>query len=188
MRISSLTTILPYTQLTKVREIYPIDYVTAKKHLRIDEDFEDDDEYIDTLCITATQLAENYLNKAIAKTLNTLRIDDFDDNWLQVMEGNFLSVVSVLDANNRAIGTIHQTSSHYDYFTIEWTTTISSNPLTVNFYTGYNDGETPELIKQAILIKVADLYDNQRSSLNWSGMQDSKVFETILNGFIAIRF
>jgi hypothetical protein len=179
---------LPGYQITKTREIYPLSLCQIKRHLRLHNDFTDDDDYLMDLLYSATQLAENYLNKAIAKTKNVLRIDDFNSDALKIYEGNFLSIVSVLDASNVAIGTIHQTSVHYDYFTVEWASSICADPITITFYTGYEEDETPELIRQSILIKIADMYDNQRSSLNWNGMTDSKVFETILNGFIAIRF
>jgi hypothetical protein len=179
---------VPEDQLTKTREIYPLSLCNIKRHLRLHNDFVDDDDYLMDLLHSATQMAENYLNKAICKTKNVLRINDFNSDVLKIYEGNFLSIVSVLDASSAAIGTVYQTSVHYDYFTIEWTASICTNPVQITFYTGYNEDETPELIKQAILVKTADFYDNQRSSLNWSGMTDSGVFERILNYDAAIRF
>jgi hypothetical protein len=179
---------LPDYQITKTREIYPLSLDVIKRHLRLHNDFTDDDDYLLELRHAATQMAENYLNKAIAKTLNVLRIDDFNDDWIQIMEGNFLSVVSVLDASNNATGTVHQTSTHYDYFTIEWTAPIAADPLTINFYTGFEDDEVPELIRQAILITISDFYDNNRASFNWSGVQDSKIVERILNQYQSYRF
>jgi len=179
---------LPIDQLTKTREVYPLSLNVVKRHLRLDNDFTDDDDYLMDLISAATQMAENYMGKAIAKTLNVLRVDDFSGDWARIMEGNFLSVVSVKDSNDVSIGTIKQTSSHYDYFTIQWTTSIAADPLYITFYTGYNENETPEIIKQAILTKIGDLYDNSRTSMLYSGLQDSKVFETILNSYQAIRF
>lgn len=175
-------------QIIKTKEIYPLALCNIKRHLRIHNDFVDDDDYLLGLRASATELAENYLNKAICKTKNVLRIDDFSSDCIQIMEGNFLSIVSVLDSNNTSIGTVHQTSIHYDYFTIEWTDLVSADPLTITFYTGYEEDQTPELLKQAILIKIADLYDNQRADMNWNGLSDNKTFEAILNGFQAIRF
>lgn len=186
--MSEIAYTIPDYQIVKTRELYPLSLCEIKRHLRLHNDFVDDDDYLDNLIIAATQMTENYLNKAICKTLNVLRIDDFSSDTLKVMEGNYLSTVSVHDQNDVSIGTVKQVSIHYDYFTIEWTSLVSADPLELTFYTGFNENETPELLKQAILIKAADLYDNQRSSLNWSGMQDSKVFENILNYYTAIRF
>ena len=180
--------IVPTFQLTKSKISYPISLDQAKRHLRIDNDFVDDDDYIQDLVYAATQMAENYLEKDIAKTLNTLRIDEFDDDTLSVYEGNFIELVSVKDSNGTAIGTIHQTSVHYDFFNLEWTGTLNADPIVILFHTGYNESECPEIIRQAILIKIGDLYDNSRSSLIYSGLTDSKVFETILNSYKSIRF
>lgn len=176
------------TQLTKVKVTYPLTLNIIKRHLRLDNDFVDDDDYIVELIKSATQLAENYIGKDIAYTKNVLRLDDFSDSSIQIMEGNFVSVDSVVNYASAPVGTIHSTSKHYDFFTIEWEGTITSDPLTITYYTGFANGDTPELIKQAILIKIADLYDNSRTSLIYSGLTDSKVFENILNGYQAIRF
>jgi hypothetical protein len=177
---------IPGYQLTKSKETYPISLDQVKRHLRLDNDFMDDDDYIQDLIYASTQLAENYLGKDISKTLNTLRIDQFDDDTVQIMDGNFISVVSVKDSNGSAIGTIHQTSTHYDYFTIEWVTSVASDPIEIKYYTGYDT--CPEVIKQSILIKCADLYDNTRTSLIYSGLTDSKVFENLLESYKSIRF
>jgi hypothetical protein len=179
---------IPSDQLVKTREIYPLSLCDIKRHLRLHNDFVDDDDYLEHLKKSATQMAENYLNKAICKTLNVLRIDSFSGDSVKIMEGNFLSIVSVLNATNVAVGTIHQTSVNYDYFTIEWTAPISSNPLTIRFYTGFEEDETPELIRQAILILISNLYDSQRSSVTWSGYSDNKIWESLLNYYLSIRF
>lgn len=179
---------VPEDQLTKTPEIYPLSLCEIKRHLRLHNDFVDDDDYLMGKRDAAVQMASNYLNKAIAKTRNVLRINDFNSDTLKIYEGNFLSIVSVVDASAVAIGTVHQTNVHYDFFTIEWENAICADPITITFYTGYEEDQTPELIKQACLVKIADFYDNQRSSLNWNGMTDSKVFETLLNYDAAIRF
>jgi hypothetical protein len=179
---------IPDDQLTKTRMIYPLSLCTIKRHLRLDNDFIDDDDYLEQLRKAGTQMAEAYLNKAIAKTLNVLRIDDFYSDTLKIYEGNFLSLVSVVNSSSVALGTLYQTSVHYDYFTLQWTNSICADPVTITFYTGFEEDQTPELINQAILIKIADLYDNSRSDFNWGGMNDNKVFETILNSYQAIRF
>lgn len=179
---------LPDYQITAQRELYPVTLSEIKRHLRLHNDFVDDDDYLMVLREVATQMAENYINKAISKTLNTIRIDDFNSDFIKIMEGNFLSVVDVTDSGGSSIGTVKQTSVHYDFFTIEWTASIASDPLTITFYTGFEEDQTPNVIKHAILIKIADLYDNQRSDYNWNGYADNKVFETILNAYVAMRF
>jgi len=179
---------VPEDQLLKTREIYPLSLCDIKRHLRIHNDFVDDDAYILELRNAAVQMCSNYLNKAIAKTLNALRIDDFYSDTLKVYEGNFLNIISIQDASSVVITTPYQTSNHYDFFTIEWDTFVCSDPIYINFYTGFEEDGTPELIKQACLIQISDFYDNERSSYNWAGMANSKVVERILNQYIAMRW
>ena len=177
-----------WTQESKTKISYPLSLSIVKRHLRLDNDFTDDDNYLDDLIITATTIAEDYIEKDIAKTLTQFRVDDFTGDWLRVNDGNFHSLVSVFNKDDVSIGTIYQTSKHSDFFQIEWTDFIESNPLKVSYYTGFDDNAYPSVFKQAILIKIADLYDNQRADLNWSGLQDNKIFETILNPYRAVRF
>jgi hypothetical protein len=180
--------LLNYTHnITKSKSIYPVNLSEAKRHLRVDIDYLDDDDYIRDLIVSATTMAENYINKDISYTLNTLKIYNFYDNTLNVNEGNFISVLDVVDANDASIGTIDYSIKKHNTFTINWTEYISSDPLTITFYTGYNDSEAPKLLKQAILIKIADLYDAGRSDYNWNGMVDNKVFESILNQYITYQ-
>lgn len=187
-RGSDIAYTIPEDQITKTKLIYPVTLCEAKRHLRLENDFRDDDDYITDLIKAATTLAENYINKDIAKTSNVLRINDFYSDSIKIYEGNFLSLTSVVDENDASIGTLYQTNKHFDYFSIEWAGYIESNPLTITFNTGYEEDECPELIKSAIMIKISDLYDNNRSSWIYSGMMDSKTFETILNYYAAMRF
>lgn len=175
-------------QETRTKEIYPVTLCEVKRHLRIDNDFVDDDAYLESLIQAATTMAENYIDKSIAKTLTEVRIDDFSGDFIKIFDGNFINVVSVLDSSDVSIGTIHQTSKHDDYFSIEWNDSFSSDPLKISYYAGFNEDATPALLKQAVLIKIADLYDSQRASLNWSGLINNRVFEEILNYYKNYRF
>jgi hypothetical protein len=74
---------IPSDQLVKTREIYPLSLCDIKRHLRLHNDFVDDDAYLEHLKKSAPQMAENYLNKAICKTLNVLRIDSFSGDSLE---------------------------------------------------------------------------------------------------------
>jgi hypothetical protein len=180
---------LPDYQITKTKVSYPLSLEMIKRHLRLHNDFSDDDDYIMELLYSATQMVENYMNKSVAKTLNTLRIDDFNNDVVQIYEGNFLSLSTITDENSTSLlSSVVQTSAHYDYFTIEFDGQKSADPLTLEFYTGFELETTPELLKQAIMIQVSDFYDNNRSSYNWNGVQDSKIFERILNQYASYRF
>lgn len=175
-------------QLTKEKTNYPLTLEYVKRHLRVDNEFVDDDDYILDLVRSATAMAEQYINKDIAKTLNTLRIGDFNSDYLRIYEGNFLELVSVTDEDENPVGSLKQTTKHFDHFTIEWNSPFEADPTIVKFYTGYDVYETPEIIKQAILVQIGNFYDNARTSLVYSGLTDTKVFEKILNYHVAMRF
>ena len=175
-------------QETKEKLNYPLSLTEVKRHLRMDMTYNDDDDYLEGLIETATTMAENYIEKNIALTLVSIRIDDFSDNWIRINDGNFISIEDVLDIDGNPIGTVKQTNKHDDFFQIEWEQLISTKQLTIKYLAGYPENETPAIIKQAILIKIADLYDSQRADMNWSGLVDNKVFETILNYYKTTRF
>ena len=172
-------------QLTKTKLIFPLSIETVKRHLRLAPEFDDDDDYLTSIIESAVTMAENFINKDIAYTKNTLRIEDFDDDFIKVYDGNFLSFESAKDQNNSSVGTVYLTTAKFDYFTIEWTTPIKGDPLTIVYYTGFADGTTPEILKQACLIQVANFYDNERSSYNWGGMKNNDAFERILSSYQA---
>ena len=175
-------------QETKTKISYPLTLSEVKRHLRIDPEFDEDDDYLNGLIFTGTQIAENFIEKDIAKTLTVVRFDEFNSDWIRINDGNFLSLVSVHDKNDASLGTVHQTSKHDDFFQIEWTTIIDSDPVEITYYSGFEPGTCPPILKQAILIKIGDLYDSARSDYNWNGMQDNKVFEQILSYYKIIRF
>jgi hypothetical protein len=176
------------TNETKTKLEYPLTLSKVKRHLRIDQSFVDDDDYLDTLIKVATTIAEDYIEKDIAKTKTDLRIDNFSGSSLTVHAGNFISVESVLNSDDVSIGTIHFTTKTPNAFHIEWESSISSKPLFVSYLSGYLEKETPVLIEHAILIIIASLYDSQRSNISWSGYQDNLVWQKILDPYKLIRF
>jgi len=176
------------TQETKTKLEYPIVLREVKKHLRIDMDFVDDDAYLENLVKVATSIAENYVEKNIAYTETQLRIDNFCESWIKIHDGNFSSIKSILNASSVAISTTYTTYKHDDFFQIEWESTIASDPIYINYYTGYEDESIPAILKQAIFIIIADLYDSQRSNIDWNGYKDNRVWQTILDPYRIIRF
>jgi hypothetical protein len=187
--VNSIYETIPTYQLIKTKILYPVLIDEIKRHLRIDVTLEEDDDYLNNLVKAATQSAEDFIGKDIARTQNVLRINDFDDDYLKVYEGNFLtSGLTVVDSNSVAIGTVLRTSIHYDFFTIEWTSSIASDPLTVTFFTGFEENTCPEVIKQAIMIECANLYDFEKSSYTNNYVKRGDAFDRLLRSYRSIRF
>lgn len=173
--------------ISKTKSVYPVLKEEAKKHLRLDDDFTDDDEYVNLLIGTATQVAEDYIEKDIAKTSNTLKLKDFYGSTIELNEGNFLSVTSIGDAEGNSYAN-YVVYVYDSYVVIKLESNISTTELTVEFETGYEKGTCPMPIRKAILVKVGDLYDIDRSSYVSTSIRNTGVFEALLNKYKAIRF
>ena len=166
--------------ITKTKSDYPVDVATAKKHIRLDTDFTDDDSYIGTLITVATRLAENTVGFDIAYTTNVYKKYDYSGDVITINEGNINLDASILvQDENDSYYSINQSENFFHYFTLELSSSITADHLTVTFQTGY-DGDCPEDIKQAILIKTADLYDQERNSWHAGGLKNDQVFERML--------
>ena len=90
----------PLNQIIKTKLTYPVTLDEAKRHLRVDERFELDDDYISRLVFAATKKAEEYIGKDISLTSNVLTIDNFCSDTLFYDEGNFYSLTSVVIDNS----------------------------------------------------------------------------------------
>ena len=176
---------MAYTNITKRKLVQPVTYEEGYTHLRLD--FGDDDGLVNRLIRTATNLAENYIEKDIAKTECTLTVEDFYSDTIRIDEGNFLSAISVY-ADGEEVLDSYVVRVYHNYFTVTFTTPIMANDLVVKFYTGFDEDEAPEDIKAAILIKLAELYDIDRSGYVMNNYKATGAFETILNYHKPIRF
>ena len=163
--MSAYKSIPSSTKPTKTKTIYPLTKDEAKRHLRIDLDFKDDDAYILSLIKASTQYAEQYIGKDIAYTSSVQEIYDFIGDELFLNEGNFIEISSIVDENSTSYTTSEEREL-YNSIYVKLSSTVDADPLTITYITGFAEGTTPEIIKQAILIDVANLYDRDRTSDN----------------------
>jgi len=171
----------------KTKSSWPVSLSEAKRHLRVDEDFHDDDDYISVLIQAATEKAERYIGKDIAETTSVQALYDFLGSYLWIPEGNFRSLdYAVTDTSVYA--TISKTDIRYNGVYIEFDTSYDADPLTISYSTGYTEGECPPSIKQAVLIKIADLFDIDRQSYTEGSIKESKAFEYLLDSFRLVEF
>jgi hypothetical protein len=171
----------------KTKASYPVSRSEAKRHLRVEDDFHEDDDYIDNLIIAATVKAEQYIGKDIAETSNTQEIYDFLGDAIRLPEGNFRSFTQgVTDASTLVV--VDHTDIFYNTTFIQFSSSYDSDPLTITYETGYAEGECPILIKQAVLIKIADLYDVNRQSYSIGNVTGNNAFESLLDSFRYVTF
>lgn len=174
---------------TKTKTLYPVTLGEVKRHLRVDPNNFEDDEYIENSIIpSATRFCENYIDRDIALTSNVLTIWDFIGNELRVNEGNLVSLDNIISDSSTLLtyDTLVKCDTH---FIIEFSTSLDQDPLKVEFTTGYEEGDCPEEIKQAVYIQAGNLYDVERSSYtmaNYSKRNDA--VERLLNPWKVIRW
>ena len=173
----------------KTKVSWPISLSEAKRHLRIEDDFHEDDDYVQNLIYAATAKAEQYIGKDIAETTNIQHLYDVSSDSVQIQEGNFLSFTDASVGGTSL--TVGHTEIYYNYVNVEFTSSFTvsdDNPFSLYYKTGFDDGDCPPLVKQAILIKIGDLYDIERQSYVMGSIRENKAFEHLLDSFRYIQF
>lgn len=148
----------------KIKTYYPVTVDEVKSHLNMDKDIFENDSYIENIIIkAATRDCEKFIGKDISLTSNSLEIDDFSGSELIIDEANLISIDNIISDSSTLI-TDYTYTRDRNYFTITFRSTISSDPIKIQFTTGYEEGDIPENLKLDILMKCADYYDVERSS------------------------
>lgn len=171
----------------KTKTLYPLSLSEAKRHLRVEEDWHEDDDYISNLIKAATQKAEQYIGKDIALTNNVQTIKNFYGTELFIDEGNFVSFTSAVTDASISL-TVSEVEIGYNWAEVTFDQSVSSCTLNLNYLTGYQEALCPEVVKQAILVKIGDLYDIDRQSYTIGSIKENKAFEALLDSFRYISF
>jgi len=174
--------------IEKTKTSFPISLNDAKIHLRVSASYHDDDDYINALIESATLQCENYISKDIALTSCVAKYYDWGGDKFTVEEGNFVSTDYVISDTSTLLG-VKVSKNYVNYFTIELNSSFSSTsetePVEVQFTTGYSS--CPADIKQAILMKIGDLYDVDRQNYV-EGIRFTNAGNRILNSYKLIIF
>ena len=167
----------------KTKTKYPISVLEAKRHLRIDMDWNDDNDYIVDLIKAATEIAENYTGIDIAKTHNILTLYDFYGDKVTLQQGDYIEADSLTCDNcgDASVG-IDYVVKNRNTTEVYFTTYLDGDPLIFQYYTGYNDN-VPAPIKRAILLKIGELYDVDRQGYVVGSTTKTNAFENILNPY-----
>jgi len=165
----------------------------AKAQLIVEHSFVNDDEHILQLINAATGAAEDFIGADIAPTDNTLEFIRFGGQSIQVLEANFNGDIEI----EKTVDGITEIVPPSDYeiherrvdFTIYFKDHVEADKLVLRFGTGFQVGEAPLQIQQAILIKVNDLYDLERTSFTiGTNYRENKAFERLLSSFVINRW
>jgi len=170
----------------KTKTYYPVSLDEAKRHLRVDDDFDKDDDYIRNLIYAATQKCEEYIGKDIALTSNIVKIPDFVGSDFYVEEGHLISVDYVKQSDASTLVAIDHYETYYNRVYVELSSSADQDPLYVYYTTGFAAGNCPALIKQAVLVKIGDLYDVERQS--YSDHKENYAYQRLLDSFKIILY
>lgn len=151
----------------------PVTSTEAKAHLHIEHSL--DDTYITTLIAAARKWAEKYCWRGICTQTWELRLAEFpaDDEFIRLGKGNAVSVTHVkyVDVNG-----VEQTMSSGDYtldtdfepglirlnYDAEWPDARAQwDAVRIRFVVGWAQESVPEPIKQAVLLLVAQMYEQR---------------------------
>ena len=171
---------------TKATNTYPVSLPEAKRHLRIDDSWDKDNDFIRNCIWAATQKCEEYIGKDIALTTNVWKIYDYVGSSLWIEEGNFNSLTSVQQADASTSITVDHIEKGYNRVYVELEESVSVDPLYVNYVTGYSVGEVPALMKQAVLVKIGDLYDVERQS--YSAYKENFAYQKLLDSYKIVLY
>jgi len=170
---------------TKIYNTVSLD--EAKRHLRIDEDWDKDNDYVRQLIYVATESVEQYIGKDVALTSNALSLWNFVDDEFYIEEGNVISIDSVVTDSSTSIS-VSMNDIGYSRTYVELSTNVTSDPLYVTYTTGFNDGECPYPIKHAILIRIGDLYDMERASYAPGVFKETKAWQRLVESYKLITY
>ena len=152
-------------RITKTKGAYPVSREEAKTHCEIETSDEHVDGYIDRLVKASTEYFENRIGKDLAVTTNIARLYNFTGGEVIIPEGNVRSVQYVISDTSTSLN-VSDTRYYANYFKVMLTSNIGYSteytPLQVQYTSGFDEDECPEIFKQAILIKIKNFYDLDR--------------------------
>ncbi len=177
----------------------PISLSEAKQHLRVD--FADDDALIESLIIPAArEMLESDTQRSLLTQTKQLVLDEL--GCIEIFDATVQSISSVtyLDTDN-ARQTLaaeqyelykkHETSLIVPAYNITWPASISRHgAVTVDYVAGYQSLDlVPVQLKQAMLLLIADFYENRQDMLiGLNATHNAFGYERLIKPFISYGF
>ena len=166
---------------------YPVTYLDTINHLRLESS--DDNNAVQRLIRSATRLAENYTDMNIALREHTL-IDNTDNGDIVFTANNFRKIESVkIDGSEYSeFDILDITTFNDNYNTYLLDLKGAAGEVELKYTTGFAQNECDESIQTAILLKVGELYDVDRSGYVFNNYRSTNSFERILDYHKRIYF
>jgi len=132
----------------------------------------------------ATDLIGKMVGFDIVPTTYSMPFQEFSGSTVLVRKGNLKTFTSATDSGGTSYGYERIVTPNIripDKFTVEFSSSISADPLTLNFTCGWDKDDVPRGLRRVILMKCSDIYTEERSSYNFGGIKYSDVIERTLS-------
>ncbi|WP_430811272.1 MULTISPECIES: head-tail connector protein [unclassified Carboxylicivirga] len=144
--------------IEKTVTAYRVTEAEVKKQLNIEPEHVEDDAYIRSLIEAATNYISGYICADVEVTDCVLEVEESEVEI--VNNAPFLSLTTVTNADGVDVKDQCKVHATYSAFTI---TFPERGNYTITWKSGYKN--LPPALKQAIIIKAADLFDPERSAI-----------------------
>lgn len=178
---------------TKTGEAVTLD--EAKEHLNVEPSFTDDDTIISSMISSATRYTESYCGRDIVTTENEKEYIEYKGWSICIEEAPLSSFTSLKtydeDDNETTLteGEDYKIQKKLTEFVIRFEEYIDVDRLVIEFTTGDAIGDINPTLKAAILIKMNDLYDMDRTTSTVGvNYNTSNVFNNLCSGFVINRW
>jgi len=157
----------------------------VKKHLHVNSNYDDDNDYLIGLIAVATTIVENDIenNIALANKIAIMGINN--KNEITIPDGN-LNTISGITINGVIVSTYTVYSDEFS-FTITFDDVVTGE-LEIEYSAGFTAQDLKPVLKQCILIKIMDMYDNERSSYTGGAFTINRAYENMINYYKKIVF
>ncbi len=180
-------------QPEKEKSGQPVSISDAKKQVNLEPEETEDDAKLYELIQTAIELVESDTNSDILLTDNTLVVEVDRAPWqslIRITQSPLNAFEKIEQYNNETENYEEIPSADYsvvtmhNWISIKLTKSITAKKLKFTFKTGFNDFEIPLQLKQAILMKVADMYDPERQSYTGNAIQQNNAYRHLISKHI----
>ena len=162
----------------------------AKKQVQIETADTDDDVLLSILISVAAENIEDDVNSDVLETTNELTYTigdehkDTIDTIYRIQLSPLISVSKIEKYLSGAWSDIsaddYHVTSNFSSFEVEFLQTITAEKLRFTFKTGYTDATRPLVIKQAALLRVADMYTTERQGYNLNNLVETRAYSRLL--------
>lgn len=145
-----------------------LDLKLAKKHLRVEEDYVEDDELIELQIASALAVAENYTGRRFAK--GQIEIVTDSTSYVTIEKKSMNDVVQGVEVIEEGIDSITLPASAYyvnvdnsELYTVKFRDVVltEGQQLKIVIDYGYTSKTLPKPIKQAMLLSVGEAFEKR---------------------------